>query len=148
MSTIMNLIFIIAVGVQGFGAFPSIAAWASQPLQSFTSPTAPIRTMTRETRENNPVEVRHYLVRRESAGPPGESHSGRASSSPVGSMSESSRQSSAPSDLGGDDVEKQIQGEKTDSQKEIGTTPQHRRDPSEGGGQSHPVIKKRRGVLD
>ena len=82
-------------------------------------------------------------------GPPGESHSGRASSSPVSGINESSRKSSAPLDLGADDdVEKQIQGEKTENQKEMGTTPKHRRDSSEGGGQSHPVIKKRRGVLD
>ena len=147
MSTIMNLIFIIAVGVQGFGAFPSIAAGAfhPQPLQSFTAPN---RTICRETGENNPVEVRHYLVRRESSGPPGESHSGRASSSPISGINESSRKSSAPLDLGTDDGESQFQGENTETQKEIGTTPQHRRDPSEGGGQSHPVIKKRRGVLD
>ena len=150
MRVIMSLIFIIAMGVEGFGVFPSLAAWAlpPQPGPSFTEHTTPNFTRTQKAVNEHSWGFQPYVVRRESSGPPGESHSGRASSSPVGGISESSRKSSVPLDLGVDEVEKQIQGENAESHQEIGTTPKHRRDPSEGGGQSHPVIKKRRGVLD
>ena len=150
MRTIMSLIFLIAMGVQGFGVFPFMAAWAFplQPGPSFTAPTSLNATTTSETVNENSWGFQSYLVRRESSGPPSESHSGRASSHPVDGLSESSRMSSTPLDLGADEVEKQIEREIEESHKEIGTTPKHRRDPSEGGGQSHPVIKKRRGVLD
>ena len=150
MRKIMVLLYFIAMGVVGFGVFPSIAAWAlsPQPFQSITSQTTPNSSITRGTGEETSLGLQPYVVRRESSGPPGESHSGRASSSPISGIAESSRQSSSPLDLSTDEIEKQIQGEKTESQKEFGTTPKQRRDPTEGGGQSHPVIKKRRGVLD
>ena len=150
MRTIIGFLFFIAIAVQGFGDFPAIAAGAPPvpPLQSSLSATASKPTITGEIAKENTLGYRPYVVRRESSGPPGESHSGRASSSPIRGFHEPSRQSSQPLDLSAEDLEKQIQSENAEIEKEIGTTPTHRRDPSEGGGQSHPVIKKRRGVLD
>ena len=145
----MMILSTIFVGAGGIGVMPSMAAWHSySPTEA---PFALIETHKEELSPENGGNAIHgspgHLVRRDSAGPPRESHSGRGSSSPGGSLSESNRKSAVPSTLSESEADLPIYEKKLDIPNEIAITPPKQdRDPTEGPGKSHSVIKKRGGV--
>ena len=144
----MMILSTIFLGTGGIGVVPSMAEWhvysPSEP------PLALIETHKEELSPNGRKAIPGslgYLARRDSAGPPRESHSGRSSSNPARSPSESNRQSGVPSTLSESEADLPVYEKKLDIPNEIAITPpKEDRDPIEGPGKSHSVIKKRGGV--
>ena len=88
-----------------------------------------------------------FFVQRKSSKPPGESHSGRASSSKAGSVPESGRESGRTLDLS--EHPSTLETESTSHQRheESMVTPKKEGDPLEGGRKSQPATKRRGGIV-
>jgi hypothetical protein len=88
-----------------------------------------------------------FVVQRESSKPPGESRSGRASSSAAGSIPESKRDSGRTLDPSERSSHHEMEGTSHQRPEESMVTPQKEGDPLEGGRKSQPATKRRGGVV-
>ena len=92
-----------------------------------------------------PTQDFRFFAQRESSGPPGQSHSGRASGSPPGTRAGSSRDSSRPADLSeGESPRNAIDDAKNAARPSKGHT-KKKHDPTKGGGRSLSGFDRRGG---
>jgi hypothetical protein len=87
-----------------------------------------------------------YFVQRESTKPPSGSHSGRASSSPAGSVPESKRDSGRHSDLAQGDSAGNLIKDALKATRQSQRTLKRKHDPTTGGGRSPAGFDRRGGA--
>ena len=139
------MILTVIAGMGGLGDWPSIEGiFVSSPIDQ---PLGALETgkTTREIELANDTvfEPTQLFVQRKSSQPPGESHTGRASSSPAGSVPGSNRDSGRPLDPSERPSHHEIGGVTQPRPEETGVTPQIGEAPLKGGGKSHPASKRR-----
>jgi hypothetical protein len=143
------LISTVLVGVGGLSVWPSIAT-VSTPSETevYTRLIEVERAGLEIELANEPSFHSHrFIVQRKSSSPQGESHTGRASSSPAGKVPESGRDSGRKLDP--TESLSPLENDRTSHQRpeESKVTPKREGDPLEGGKKSQPATKRRGGVV-
>jgi len=143
------IIATLIVGIGGLGVGPSMAGFSapSQIEQAFGSIETRNAALGLDLANEHSFGFHRFLVKRKSSKPPGESHSGRVSSSPSGSIPESKRDSGRALDPSERPSHHEIGSATQQRPEETMVTPKRGGDPLEGGRQSHPAGKKRGGVV-
>lgn len=143
------MIATIMAGAGAFTVWPSMATVSTpsritQPLGSIEK----LKTKLEIDRANEPfLASPRFFVQRSSSNPPGESHTGRASSSPAGTVPESGRDSGRPLDPSEHLYQENIGSPSPYRHEEEIVTPKKSEDPVEGGRQSQPATKRRGGIV-
>jgi hypothetical protein len=139
----------LILGIGGLGVWPSMAGFSapSQIQQAFGSIETRNAVLGLDlANELNPGFYR-FLVQRKSSRPPGESHSGRASTSPAGSVPESGRESGRSLDPSERPSHHEIGGAAQQKSEEVIVIPDRDGDPMAGGRKSHSATRRRGGVV-
>jgi len=143
------MISTVLVGIGGITGWPSMAT-VSTPSET------EVFTGSRET-GNAALELElatepsfkshRFFVQRKSSRPPGESHSGRASSSQAGSVAESGRDSGRALDPSERPSHEDVGSTSHQRPEESVVNPKKGGDPLEGGRKSQPATKRRGGIV-
>ncbi len=119
-------------------------SWIKQPLGTIEELSA---TLAIEQVGELSIYSHRYFVQRPSSKPPGESRSGRVSSSPAGNVPESKRDSGRTLDPTEDLSHPEIDSTSHQRPEESMVPPPKEGDPLEGGRKSQPATKRRGGVV-
>ena len=141
----------VMAGIAASMVGPSLATVPTLPETDVFTAFRDTGNMARlcELANKSPIETHRLFVRRKSSSPPGESHSGRISSSPAGQAPESGRDSGRTLDPSERTPENEAtESTSNQSPKESMVTPKKGGDPLEGGRKSQPPFKRRGGVVE
>lgn len=143
----MILSMIMVIG--GVGVLPSKASFSNPPLikQPLASIDTPNARRGIVLADKDCVQSHQYLAQRKSSSPPGESPTGRTSSSPPSGVTESGRDSGRPLDPSQLPSHHEVDSTSHERPKESEVTPQKKVDPLEGERKSQPATRKRGGVV-
>lgn len=143
------IILPIIMVIGGFGVLPTNASFLTPPMiqRPLSSIDTPNATRGIVLADKDDLQSHRYLAQRKSSSPPGESHTGRASSSQPGGVTESGRDSGRPLDPSQLPSHHEVDSTSNERPKESVVTPQKRVDPLEGERKSQPATRKRGGVV-